>query len=441
MLTSPDPVESDVALPERASVVVIGGGIIGTCTALELAERGVDVVVCEKGVIGGEQSSRNWGWVRQMGRDPREIPLIRIAMEAWRGMNARVEGETGFNQCGILYLCANDKQLSSQEKWLDDYARPFQLSSRLVTGDEVAKLLPGGTVDWAGALFTPDDGRAEPFKAAPAIAKGARAKGAKIFTQCAVRGIETKAGRVSAVVTEKGTIACDSVVLAGGAWSRRFCGNAGVELKQLWTVNSVLRTEPIDAGLDISSAGNKFGLRKRLDGGYTLAHADYSVSDIVPDSFSQALTFLPALNSKRGDIKIRIGHEFLSAARMKRKWKLDEKSPFEDVRVLDPEPVHWILDDAVAGLKKDYPVFEAMVEKERWAGCIDVTPDIVPVISEVESIPGFFISTGYSGHGFGIGPGAGKLTADLVTGSSPCVDPTPFRHSRMIDGSSYEILS
>ena len=74
---------------------------------------------------------------------------------------------------------------------------------------------------------------------------------------------------------------------------------------------------------------------------------------------------------------------------------------------------------------------------ERWAGCIDVTPDVVPVISEVEQLPGFFLSTGFSGHGFGIGPGAGKLTADLVTGKAPVVDPEPFRYSRMIDGTRF----
>ena len=82
-----------------------------------------------------------------------------------------------------------------------------------------------------------------------------------------------------------------------------------------------------------------------------------------------------------------------------------------------------------------------MVEAERWAGCIDVTPDVVPVISEVEKGPGFFISSGYSGHGFGIGPGAGKLTADLVTGKTPCVDPQPFRYSRMIDGTKFELMT
>src|SRR5581483_2290577 len=101
-----DPVASDTTVPTRADVVVIGGGIIGTSTALELAERGVSVVLCEKGEIGGEQSSRNWGWVRKMGRDPRELPLIIESLRLWEGLNARIGGESGFRRAGILYTCA-----------------------------------------------------------------------------------------------------------------------------------------------------------------------------------------------------------------------------------------------------------------------------------------------------------------------------------------------
>ena len=71
---------------------------------------------------------------------------------------------------------------------------------------------------------------------------------------------------------------------------------------------------------------------------------------------------------------------------------------------------------------------------ESWAGMIDATPDAVPVISPVDSLPGLHIATGFSGHGFGIGPGAGRLAADLVSGAPPVVDPYPFRYSRMIDG-------
>src|SRR5438309_11125590 len=147
-----DPVRSDDALPARADVVIIGGGIIGTSAALFLAQKGVSVVLCEKGHIAGEQSSRNWGWCRKMGRDPREIPLIIESLRLWQGMNAMVEAETGFRPSGIAYLCANQAEMDAHEKWLD-YARPYQLDTRLIGGDEVARLLPGMARRWLGALY------------------------------------------------------------------------------------------------------------------------------------------------------------------------------------------------------------------------------------------------------------------------------------------------
>jgi glycine/D-amino acid oxidase-like deaminating enzyme len=436
MPVTPDPVYSDTELPARTGVAVIGGGIIGTCTALELAERGIDVTLIEKGVIAGEQSSRNWGWCRQMGRDIREIPLILVALDAWRGMNERVGAETGFRQCGIIYLCETDEELAARETWYEKNARPFNLATRIVSGEEAAQLQPGSTRKWKGALFTSADGRAEPFLAAPTIAHGARRKGAKILTNCAVRGLETAAGKISAVITEKGRIACDTVVLAGGAWSRRFLGNLGIPFPQLTVVNSVMRSKPIDTPLERSCSAGKFAIRKRHDGGYTIAHRHLSVADIVPDSFRLFREFLPALKVDWNGLRLRLGQRFLDEARLKRQWALDERSPFEDVRILDPEPVTSILNEAEASLKEYYPAFRDMEIAQRWAGVIDATPDAVPVMSPIEKLPGLYLASGFSGHGFGLGPGAGKLMADLVTGATPCVDPEPFRYSRYFDGSN-----
>lgn len=428
-----EPVQSDENLPPRADVVIVGGGIIGTCTALSLAEKGVSVVLCEKGHIAGEQSSRNWGWCRQQGRDPREIPLAIEALRLWRGMNERVGAETGFRQTGILYLSGNAADVARHEAWLD-YARPYQLDSRMIGGEEVARLMPGGSRRWAGGLYTASDGRAEPQRAAPAIAAAARRHGATVLTGCAVRGVETTAGRLSGVVTEKGAIACGSAVLAGGAWSSLFCRSLGIRLPQLKVLASVQRTAPLENGPESSIYGPDFALRKRLDGGYTVAHGATSIADIVPDSFRFVGDFLPALRMEWRHLRLRIGRRFLEEARLPRHWALDSVSPFERVRVLDPEPATDLLDQAMTNLARELPTFRGAVVAERWAGLIDATPDAVPVISAVESSPGLFIATGFSGHGFGIGPGAGRLVAELVRGEEPIVDPTPFRFSRFSDG-------
>src|SRR5215510_6202890 len=227
-----EPVVADSELPARVDVVVIGGGIIGTSTAFFLAQKGVSVALCEKGVIAGEQSSRNWGFCRQQGRDPRELPLIIESLRLWRGIDRLIEGDTGFRQAGIVYVAENETAAANHEKWLD-YARLYQLDSKIVTGPDLAALLPGAARQWPSALYTASDGRAEPQKAAPAIAVAVRRLGGRVLTDCAVRGLDIAAGRIAGVVTEKGIIACGSAVLAGGAWSRLFCRNLGVTLPQL----------------------------------------------------------------------------------------------------------------------------------------------------------------------------------------------------------------
>src|SRR5262245_38133788 len=112
-----DPFTGDSALPTKTGVVVIGGGIIGVATALELAERGVPVVLAEKGEIGAEQSSRNWGWCRQMGRDSREVPLAMESLRLWRRMNERVGAETGYRQSGVIYLAETEQGMAEYSRW------------------------------------------------------------------------------------------------------------------------------------------------------------------------------------------------------------------------------------------------------------------------------------------------------------------------------------
>ena len=416
-------------LPPRADVVVIGGGVIGVCTALSLAEKSLSVVLCEKGVIAGEQSSRNWGWCRTMGRDPGEIPLALESLRLWRGMNARVGAETGFRAAGTMYVCDDARALARQEAWLD-HARQYQIEARMLGPEAVAQALPGARRRFAGGIHTPTDGRAEPFQAVPAIARAAQAAGVTILEHCAVRGIERTAGHVGAVVTERGRIDCGAVVLAGGAWSRLFCGNAGIVLPQLKVLGSVLRTTPLDGPTEGAVGGSDFAFRKRLDGGYTVARRNANVAEIVPDSFRFLPDFAPMLPTSRHELRFRIGRTFLHEWRARRQWSLDEASPFEEMRVLDPAPTQPLLDEVWATLTRDFPAFAGARVAQSWGGMIDVTPDAVPVISGIDALPGFYVATGFSGHGFGIGPGAGRLMADIVAGDAPIVDPAPFRYGR-----------
>jgi glycine/D-amino acid oxidase-like deaminating enzyme len=426
---SVDPLLHPSPLPKSVDIVVIGGGIIGASTALTLAERGISVALCEKGHVGGEQSSRNWGWCRKMGRDLAEIPLAIESLRLWEQMNARTGAETGFRQTGIVYLSESDRDVEKHAAWLGA-TRQFQIDSRIIGPDEIDRLLPGSSRRWPGALYTPSDGVAEPEKATTAIAKAAATRGAAIVERCAARGIETTGGCVSAVVTERGSIRCSQVVLAGGAWSSLFCGNLGIRFPQLKVLGSVMRTAPFSGAVPAAGASN-FAFRKRADGGYTIAQRNANLAYIVPDSFRYFADFAPSLIKQWHELRLRIGRGFIDEWQVPRRWQLDGVTPFEQVRVLDPAPSETVLRQGLRNLKQAFPGFAEVKIVASWAGLMDVTPDAVPVISAVDAISGFYIASGFSGHGFGIGPAAGHLMADLLTGARPLVDPQPYMFQRL----------
>ncbi|MCB1387606.1 MAG: FAD-binding oxidoreductase [Rhodobacteraceae bacterium] len=422
-------------VPPETEVVIVGGGIVGVSTALFLAQKGVPVVLFEKGALGEEQSSRNWGWVRKMGRDPREVPLMKHAMGLWGRMAGMVGADVGFRVRGITYFVNEEKDLQRYAAWMKEVEQ-FDLDTRWVSKSEINAFVPGATRQFGGGLHTASDGFAEPHVATRLIGQGAARLGAKIVEGCAVRGFETEGGRVSSVVTEKGTIRCKQVVLAGGIWSSLFARSVDVKMPQLKMLSQVMRTRPISGGPQGCGSGPGFGFRERLDGGYNVGMRSAHPVDIVPDSFRYLKDYVPALKNEWRAMKFRVGRRTFQEIGMERGWRLDQRSPFEKYRIMRPEPGHRILDQATINIKKLFPQFKDMVVNERMSAWIDVSPDAIPVISPVDAIPGFYISTGYSGHGFGIAPAAGQLMAELITGETPVVDPTPFRHSRFIDGST-----
>ena len=158
--------------------------------------------------------------------------------------------------------------------------------------------------------------------------------------------------------------------------------------------------------------------------------------DLVPDNFRLLPQYLPAARLHWRKLRFRVGQRFLEEWRMPRRWDLDAASPFEAVRVLDPAADPFVVERARNAMAEAFPAFRDVAVAESWGGMIDVMPDAIPVISPVDKLPGFFIATGFSGHGFGIGPGAGRLAAELATGGPTIVDPAPFRLSRFTDGSN-----
>ena len=420
--------------PQKADVVIIGGGIVGVSTAWFLAKQGVDVVLCEKGHIMGEQSSRNWGWVRSQGRDRRELPMMIESMNIWRGLEVEIGEDVGFTQGGCLYMASNEKRLQEYTDWLDT-AKEFGLDTQVIEGKELDQHVSGASSRWLGAMYTASDARAEPHKAGPAIARAAMRSGAKLLTSCAVRGVETEGGRLSAVVTEHGSIKTSTALCAAGAWTSMFCRSLGISVPQLQVRGTVARTSPADVILNGNVFDKKLGIRRRQDGGYTLAHGSILDHFITPSTFRFAIKFLPSLAHEMGALRLSIGSPFFEELRTPRTWALDEESPFERTRVLNPEPNPQVLKKIRKNLDEVFPQLAGSRIVESWAGMVETTPDVVPVMCEHESIPGFHIATGLSGHGFGIGPGAGKALAAMLTGTDIGIDMSPFRLSRFFDGS------
>jgi glycine/D-amino acid oxidase-like deaminating enzyme len=426
-------VSSTPDFPTQTEVVVIGGGIIGVATALSLVSRGIPTVLLEKGRVAAEQSSRNWGWCRRTGRDLRELPLINLSMQLWDGMNQRVQQDTGFAITGIAYAARTEAQWQRYQHWCRE-AQQQDIHSELLDGAQLKSRFSGLQGDFNGALFTALDGRAEPQKAAPAMVKAALALGLNLQQHCAVRSIERAGGNVSEVVTERGTVRCQSVVVAGGAWSRLLMQGCGLTLPQLKVLSTVLRTGPTDFDPGICVSFGKVALRKRQDGGLTVATSATSISDITPDSLRFARQYLPAFRAERQNINLRLGSRFWQELTHWQPGTPDKISLYERIRVLAPQPEAAVVNTIASNLAQTLPQLGTVPIEQSWGGYIDTLPDAIPVISAIDSQPGLFLATGFSGHGFGIGPGAGQLMADLVTSSTPSVNPHAFRFSRFTDG-------
>ncbi|MBD8688536.1 MULTISPECIES: NAD(P)/FAD-dependent oxidoreductase [unclassified Rhizobium] len=424
------PVQTDATLPAKTTVVVIGGGIVGLTAALTLAERGIPVTVLEKGRVGAEQSSRNLGWIRKMGRAPADVPMSVESDRLWATMPERVGMDVGYRQSGIMYLARTEGEMEMHGKWLNDVSG-LSLDSRLLSQNDIDGLVPGGAGQWAGGIYTASDGRAEPTLAASAIANAARRKGAVIIENCAVRTLSLSGGRVSGVVTERGEIRCDQALLAGGLWSRKFLANLGISLPTLPLILSVIRTAPMDGPTEIAVGGPDFSFRKRQDGGYTISQRGALGAPLLLDHLLIGMRYMHMLRGQRQLLRISLGKDFLRDIALPRRWSAKSKSPFEKVRTMDPAANAGLNAEAMENLTRAWPVFRNAVVEEVWAGMMDITPDSLPVVAPVAKIPGFTIASGFSGHGFGTAPAAGELAADLImAASSPIIDPSPYTLER-----------
>ncbi|KPP92005.1 MAG: Glycine/D-amino acid oxidases (deaminating) [Rhodobacteraceae bacterium HLUCCA08] len=434
------PIAHPGPLPDSADVAIIGAGVMGICTALFLARKGQRVVVVEKGRVAGEQSARNWGWIRQQGRDGAELPIMVEANRLWRQLAQEVDTDIGLAEGGVTYIARTRDELDSFAAWLP-VAASCDVDTRLLDAAETAALVPDAARGFAGALHTASDLRAEPWRAVPAIARRAAADGVTIVENCAARALDLEAGRITGLLTEQGRVAVPQVVVAGGAWSSLFLRAHGVTIPQLAVRASVMAVQaPAMAYPGAAEAGGT-AWRPRADGGYTLAPGFVHQLFLGPDAFRHLRAFVPQLRRNPLGTRLRPAapRGYPDAWTTPRRWAPDGPGPFEAIRVLNPDPDLRSLGRLLRSFEALFPDLGPPRVTARWAGLIDTMPDVVPVVDRVARIPGLIVATGLSGHGFGIGPGMGRVVADLVAGNDPGHDLTRFRLARFSDGTAIDL--
>ena len=410
--------------------MVVGGGVLGLASAYELAGRNLSVVLVEGGRVGGWQSGRNLGFVRQQGRAPAELPMMMAASQRWRGLGDELGCDVEWRMGGNLRL-TNDPELAGRyERWAAD-AAALGLDSRVVSDAEVKSILPGVSQRWLLGIFTASDGQADPVATCRAYAAAARARGVQVCEGVPAAGITLAGGAVAGVTTPVGEIKARLVLLAAGSGSMRLARGAGVEIPRQLVRQTVILTEPVPPVTRAAAWTGELFVRQDVRGCLRLAASARNEIVLDPAGIRHARRFLASYLANRSQLRLRTGAASLARAALRplQSTSGDELSPqpsFDDVR--------FCLERA----QRYFPSLGEVRLRRAWAGEIDATPDGLPVIDGRGGPGGLVIAAGMSGHGFGLAPVVGNIVADIAEGAEPGFDLRPFRVARFHDGSHLE---
>jgi sarcosine oxidase subunit beta len=368
-------------LPERAGVVVVGGGVIGTSIAFHLAEAGVpDVVLIERDELGAGSTSKAAGGVRAQFSDALNIQLGARSLRAFADFGARPGQEIDFRQLGYLFLLSRQQDVAAFERSIE-LQNQLGVPSRLIDPGEAKRLSPPIDTDGLlAAAFSPDDGLATPEAVVQGYAAGARRHGAHLQTACELLDVRLCGEVIQAVVTSKGVVETPALVCAAGAWSRQVGAMVGVGLPVTPYRRQVLLTEPVP------------GLPQHLPMTIDFASSVYFHREGPGLLMGMSLEDEPpGFNLARDDAWIPRLAEVLA-----------RRAPS-------------LVDIGIAG---------------GWAGLYEVTPDHNALIGETPQPTRLLYATGFSGHGFLQGPAVGEVVRDLFLGRQPPVDVAPLAVDR-----------
>ncbi|MDA8312291.1 MAG: FAD-binding oxidoreductase [Actinomycetota bacterium] len=412
----------------RPDVVVIGAGIVGLASAYELARRKLSVCVLDAVEPGAGQSSRNWGFVRQQGRAIEELPIMIEASRTWRELPGRLGADLEWVQGGNLRLTDDPERVEDYHRWID-VARSCGLDSRVVTDDDVAKIVPGFWARFGLAIFTPSDGQVNPAKAVAAYSRALGTEQVEVFSGCPARAIVTSGGAVAGVQTDDWFVAASNVVLTAGAGSGALLRKLGLHMPVQLVNQTVALTEKVPWLTDACVWTGRVGFRQTASGqvlisaggrGEVVVDPGALRSLLVPRQLRQAL---PMYWKNREYLQVRPREALARIARRDNDHHLGGSVRYEDV------------EEALAAMAECLPG-RTWRAATAWAGTIDGTPDALPVIDKVGPGDGVVVATGMSGHGFGIAPAVGRIVADLVVTGKSHHELQPFRLARFAEGTA-----
>jgi sarcosine oxidase, subunit beta len=367
-------------LPESASVVVVGGGVIGASAAFHLAEAGVDVALIERGQLASGSTSKAAGGVRTQFSDRLNVEVAKRSMEAFRDFGRRPGWEIELKQVGYLFVLTTESDVAEFEQSVA-LQNDCGLDSRILTVAEARRLCPllDGD-DILAAAFSPGDGHATPEGVVQGYAFAARSLGAHIRTGCEVVAIELSGGEVVEVVTGDGRVQTGVVICAAGPWSRRCGAMVGIELPVTPLRRQILFTEAIDG---------------------------------LPPDLPMTIDFSSSFYFHREGPGLLMG------------MSDPNEQPGFSVETTD----EWIpgLMDAV---RRRAPRIADAGIRGGWAGLYEMTPDHNAIIGEAGGVSRFLYATGFSGHGFLQGPAVGEILRDMVLRRPTFVDVSPLSVER-----------
>ncbi len=426
------------AIPTEADAVVIGAGITGCSTAYRLSQRGWNVVVLEKDDIAHEASGRTMAAVGLVGKHhPDEFALAKASMEIWASLNDELNTDIEYINGGRLVVANAEEDLPLFDEMIRG-AEESGVEIQWYDAPQARARWPFLRGPFLKAAHSPYEGHVNPIKVVHGFARAAQENGAQIYTGCVASEIVTRTGEISSVVTNRGEISTPVVLDAAGVWGYRLTDRLGVKLPiQLIKVVQG-ETEPAPRLFDCFLRGPTYGSRQtasgafRITGGYRLMDVYHNLS--LHDLRDLAI-WIPRMLRYRKDVTMKLDPNILKLDWSSLWGKTTGNGNGTPAPVgTEPRPQPENVARKLKRVSALVPEMQGLRLTKTWGGYVDMTPDFLPILGAVESIKGFYVATGFSGHGFAVGPIVGKLMAELIIDGSTSVDITSFRPSRFAEG-------